>query len=60
MEETSMNLRDLRNALGRRVEAAHFLQEITVVTTKGEPRAVLIPHALYRPFADWYTQHKST
>lgn len=46
-----MNLREVRDTLGRRLEAAHFLNEATVVTKNGEPRGVLVSYA-------WYQRHK--
>lgn len=42
-----MGTREVREQLGRRVDAAHFLHEPTIVTHNGEPRAVLIS------YADW-------
>lgn len=50
MTEMSLSVQETREALGRRVDAAHFLQEATVVTKNGEPRAVLVPYG-------WYQQH---
>ncbi|MFC8517492.1 type II toxin-antitoxin system Phd/YefM family antitoxin [Streptomyces sp. NPDC057257] len=43
VEPTRIGLRDLRADLTRRVEAAHFQGEPTVITKNGEPRAVLVP-----------------
>ncbi|MET7639351.1 type II toxin-antitoxin system Phd/YefM family antitoxin [Streptomyces sp. NPDC005438] len=42
-EATRIGLRDLRPDLGRRVDAAYFQGEPTVITKNGEPRAVLVP-----------------
>ncbi|MFI6349119.1 type II toxin-antitoxin system Phd/YefM family antitoxin [Streptomyces sp. NPDC050560] len=43
MEDTPrMGLRDLRADLGRRVDAAHYRGEPTVITKNDEPRAVLV------------------
>ena len=42
-----MGTRELREQVGHRVDAAHFLREPTVITRNGEPRAVLIS------YADW-------
>ena len=42
-----MGTRELREQLGHRVDAAHFLHEPTIVTRNGERRAVLIS------YADW-------
>lgn len=49
MEENRTGIRDLRENLGRRVDAAHFKGEATVVEKNGEPRAVLVPY-------DWWLQ----
>ena len=38
-------IRELRDNLGRRVEAAHFRSEPTIITSNGEPRAVIIAYA---------------
>lgn len=51
MKEASVSLREVRDTLGRRVDAAHFLGEVTVITKNREPRAVLVPYA-------WYIQRK--
>jgi prevent-host-death family protein len=40
-----MGTKELRDELGRRVEAAHFRGEPTIVTRNDEPRAVLISYA---------------
>jgi prevent-host-death family protein len=45
MSEEHMGIRDLRDQLGKRVDAAHFLGEATVIEKNGEPRAVLVPYA---------------
>ena len=42
-----MGLAELREQIGRRVEAAHFRGEVTVIEKNGEPRAVLVPY-------DWW------
>jgi PHD/YefM family antitoxin component YafN of YafNO toxin-antitoxin module len=48
MEETPrMGIRELRQDLGRRVDAAHFLKEATVITKNDEPRAALVPYEWY-------------
>lgn len=44
MSEQRMGIRDFRENLGRRVEAAHFQGEPTVVESYGEPRAVLVQY----------------
>jgi prevent-host-death family protein len=45
MEETRMGVRELRENLGRRIDAAHYLGGVTVIEKNGEPRAVLVPYA---------------
>lgn len=42
-----MGTREVRDQLGHRVDAAHFRREPTIITSNGEPRAVLIS------YADW-------
>lgn len=42
-----MRVRELRDALGRRVDAAHYGGETTIVTSSGERRAVLVPYAWF-------------
>ncbi len=54
MDMTRMGTRELRDQLGRRVDAAYYLAEPTVVTRNGEPRAVLIP------YADWLKMQPTT
>lgn len=44
MDTREMSLREVRDELGRRVDAAHYAGEATVITKNGEPRAVLVPH----------------
>lgn len=41
-----MGIVDFRAEVGKRVDAAHFLKEPTIITkgTHEEPRATLIPH----------------
>lgn len=41
----TMGLRELRDNLGRRIDAAHFKSEPTVIEKNGEPRAVIVPYA---------------
>lgn len=45
MNVTRMGTRELRDNLGHRVDAAHFLGEPTIIDKNGEPRAVLISYA---------------
>lgn len=42
-----MGVRDFRNDVPHRIEAAHFLGEPTIITKNDEPRAVLVPYAWY-------------
>jgi prevent-host-death family protein len=44
MSEQHMGIRELREQLGQRVDAAHYLGESTVIEKNGKPRAVLIPY----------------
>lgn len=37
-----MPLMEVRDALGQRVDAAHFTDEHTIITKNGQPRAVLV------------------
>jgi prevent-host-death family protein len=46
--DKQMPLMDVREALGKRVDAAHFADETTVITKNGEPRAVLVSYEWYR------------
>jgi PHD/YefM family antitoxin component YafN of YafNO toxin-antitoxin module len=46
-----MGTREMREQLGKRVDAAHFLGEPTIVEKNGEPRAVLVP------YAEWLASH---
>lgn len=43
-----MGARELRDQLGRRIDAAHFLGEATVIEKSGEPRAVLVPYTWWK------------
>jgi PHD/YefM family antitoxin component YafN of YafNO toxin-antitoxin module len=40
--DKTMPLVEARDALGQRVDAAHYADEATVITKNGNPRAVLI------------------
>ncbi len=42
-----MGIGELRIALGKRIEAAYFREEPTIIRNakKGEPRAALVPYA---------------
>jgi hypothetical protein len=42
-----MPLREVRDSLGKRVDAAHYGQEFTVITKAEEPRAVLVPYSWF-------------
>lgn len=39
-----MGVREVREQLGRRIDAAHFRDEPTVIEKNGEPRAVIVSH----------------
>lgn len=54
--ENRMGVRELREHLGRRVDAAHFLGEHTVIEKTGEPRAVLVPYSWWRAQQDLQAQ----
>jgi hypothetical protein len=43
----TMRVRALRDQLGKRVDAAHYGDEFTIVTNINEPRAVLVPYAWF-------------
>lgn len=45
MESKEMPVRQVRDQLGKRVDAAHYGGEATIITTNGEPRAVIVPHS---------------
>lgn len=42
-----MGVSEVRDKLGKRVEAAHFLEQLTVIThgKNSEPRAVIVPYS---------------
>lgn len=48
----TLTIRETRDELGKRVDAAHYAQQPTVITKNGEPRAVLVPY-------DWYLQQQN-
>lgn len=47
-----MAMRDVRASLGQRVDAAHYADDVTVITKNGEPRAVLVSYEQYRILID--------
>lgn len=47
-----MGVADLRDQLGKRVDAAHFRDEWTVIEKNGEPRAVLVSYEWWRTLKD--------
>ncbi len=51
-----MTLVEVREALGQRVDAAHYGDEVTVITKNGQPRAVLISFESYGDLAASLTQ----
>lgn len=48
-----MGIREIREQLTKRVEAAHFRGEPTVIEKNGEPRAVLVSY-------DWWQRASAT
>jgi prevent-host-death family protein len=48
MSEQRMGVRELRDQLGKRIDAAHYLGESTVIDKSGEPRAVLVSYEWWR------------
>ena len=46
-EPLRMGVRDFRNDVPIRIEAAHFRGEPTIITKNDEPRAVLVSYAWY-------------
>jgi len=53
MEIKRVGIRELRDSLGSRIDAAHFRREPTIITYNGEPRAVLIP------YAEWFRSQEA-
>jgi hypothetical protein len=49
---TTMGTRELREKVGHRVDAAHFLGEPTVIEKNGEPRAVLVSYSWWLEVTD--------
>ena len=47
-----MTVQEARAALGRRVDAAHYSGDITLITKNGEPRAALVPIAVLRRYLE--------
>lgn len=43
-----MPLRETRASLGQRVDAAHFGDEVTIITKNGDPRAVIVSYTSYQ------------
>lgn len=43
-----MTLMETRDSLGKRVEAAHFADENTIITKNGDPRAVIVSYESYQ------------
>lgn len=50
--DKTMPLVEVREALGQRVDAAHYADEATVITKNGTPRAVLVSYEWYRELTD--------
>lgn len=51
MSET-VPLGDLRPILGKRVDAAHFAGEATVITKNGQPHAAIVSYEMYRSLTE--------
>lgn len=43
-----MGLIETRDNLGKRVDAAHFADDVTVITKNGAPRAVIVSYETYQ------------
>lgn len=43
-----MPLREVRDSLGVRVDAAHYADEITIITRVGKPHAVIVSYEAYQ------------
>jgi prevent-host-death family protein len=43
-----MGLRDIRADIGRRVDAAYFQDEPTIITKNDEPRAVIVSYQWFQ------------
>jgi len=39
----TMSVREVRDSLGRLIDAAHYAGEITIITRQGEPWAAIVP-----------------
>ncbi|WP_158088582.1 hypothetical protein [Thermoactinospora rubra] len=50
--DVRMGIRETRERLGDRVNAAHYLGEVTIIERNGTPFAVLIPY-------QWWTDRQS-
>jgi prevent-host-death family protein len=50
--DKQMPLVEVREALGQRVDAAHYADETTIITKNGQPRAVLVSYEWYRQLTD--------
>ena len=44
----TMGLRSIRLDIGRRVDAAHFQNEPTIITKNDEPRAVIVSYQWFQ------------
>lgn len=50
-----MRIREVRDQIGKRVDAAHYGGEATVITSSGERRAVLVPYGWFEQFVNQHT-----
>lgn len=45
-------LTHLRPVIGKRVDAAHYADEVTVITKNGQPHAVIVSYEMYRSLTE--------
>jgi prevent-host-death family protein len=45
-------LGDLRPIIGKRVDAAHFADEATIITKNGQPHAAIVSYETYRSLTE--------
>jgi prevent-host-death family protein len=58
--DKTMPLVEARDALGQRVDAAHYADEHTIITKNGQPRAVIVSFETYSAMRDRVTQASPT
>lgn len=52
MTDKTMAVREARDTLGQIVDAAHYANEVTVITKNGQPRAVVVSYEQYCTLAN--------